>query len=56
MKELNSKNKEFHTYKLKQERSFKLVKHIHTIANLNDIKKQIEDLGHIVTNIWNIKK
>jgi len=29
---------------------------MHATANLDDIKKEIEDLGHIVTNIWNIKK
>jgi len=57
LKELRNKDTEFHIYKSKQERNFKVVfKHIHTIANLNDIKKEIEDLGHIVTNIWNIKK
>jgi len=39
VKELKSRNTEFHTYKPKQERSFK-----------------IKDLGHTVTNIWNIKK
>jgi len=54
---LKNKDTEFHTYKPKQERNFKVVlKHIHAIANLDDIKKEIEDLGHIVTNIWNIKK
>jgi len=44
-------------YKSKQEKDFKIVlKHIHTTANLNDNKKEIEELGHTVTNIWNIKK
>jgi len=55
VKELKSKNTEFHIYKPKQERSFRL-KHIHVTANLDDIKKEIKDLGHTVTNIWNIKK
>jgi len=56
VKELKTKNTEFHIYKLKQE-SFKIVlKHIHATAKLDDIKKEIEDLEHIVTNIWNIKK
>jgi hypothetical protein len=53
VKELKSKNTKFH--RLKQERNFRL-KHIHVTANLDDIKKEIEDLGHIVTNMWNIKK
>jgi len=45
VKELKSKNTEFHTYKSKQERSFKVVfEHIHATANLDDIKKEIE--GH----------
>jgi len=57
MKELKNKSTKFYTYKLKQGKSFKVVlKHIHTTANLDDIKKEIEDLGHIVTNIWNFKK
>jgi len=57
VKKLKGKNTEFYTYKPKQERSFKVVlKHIHATANLDDIKKEIEDLGHTVTNIWNIKK
>jgi len=50
MKELKSKNTEFYIYKSKQERSFRVVlKHIHDTANLDDIKKEIEDLDHIVT-------
>jgi len=35
------KKQEFHTYKPKQERSFKVVlKHIHATVNLDDIKKK----------------
>jgi len=57
VKELESKNTKFHTYKPKQERSFRIVlKHIHATANLDDMKQEIEDLGHKVTSIWNIKK
>jgi hypothetical protein len=33
-----------------------ILKHIHATANLDAIKKEIEDLGHTVINIWNIKK
>jgi len=37
VKKLITKNTEFYAYKLKQERSFKVVlKHIHTTANLDD--------------------
>jgi hypothetical protein len=47
----------FHTYKPKQKRSFTVIlKYIHATANMNDTKKEIEDLGYTVTNIWNIKK
>jgi len=56
VKELKNKNTEFHTYKSKQGRSFKVIlEHIYA-ANPDDIKKEIEDLGHIIANIWNIKK
>jgi hypothetical protein len=57
LKKFKSKNAKFHTYKSKQERSFRVVlKYIHASTNLDDIKKEIKVLGHIVTNIWNIKK
>jgi len=47
VKKLKSKNTEFYTYKPKQERSFKVVlKYIHSTANLDDIKKEIENLGY----------
>jgi len=40
VKELKSKNTEFHTYKPKQERRFKVVlKYIHSTANLTSKKK-----------------
>jgi len=43
VKELKSKNVEFHTHKPKQERSFRVVlKHIHASANLDDIKKRLK--------------
>ncbi|KAH0944412.1 hypothetical protein HN011_006986, partial [Eciton burchellii] len=48
---------EFHIYKPKQERSFRvLLKHIHATTNLDDVKKEIVNLEHTVTNIWNIKR
>jgi hypothetical protein len=44
-------------YKSKQGRSFRVVlKHIHVAAIPDVIKKEIEDLGHTDTNIWNIKE
>jgi len=50
VKELKNKNT---LYKLKQERSFKIVlKHIHAKANLDDIKKEIENLELTIINIW----
>jgi len=46
VKELKNKNIEFHIYKPKQERSFKIVKHIHASeSGLKSIKKEIENLG-----------
>jgi len=33
-----------------------ILKHIHARTNPDDIKKEIEDLEHTVSNIWNIKK
>jgi hypothetical protein len=48
---------EFHTYKLKEERSYRVVlKNIHYSMNPEEIKTEIEILGHTVTNIWNIKQ
>jgi hypothetical protein len=46
VKELKTKNTEFHTYKPKQEKSFRLI-HKYTLQddNLDDIKKEIEELG-----------
>jgi len=57
VKELKTRNYEFHTYKPKQERGFKVVlKYMPPEERTDDIKRDIEDLGHTVTNIWNIKK
>jgi len=52
VKELKSKNMKFHTYKSKQEKSFKVVLKYHNEsiiplnAFFNTIKKEIQDLGH----------
>lgn len=41
------KDTEFHTYKLKQDRSFRVIlKNIHPSANIEEIKAEIEELGH----------
>jgi len=56
MKELKNRDTEFHTYKSKQEKSFKVVlKYIYATANVDDIRKGIEDQGHIVTNQCRVK-
>jgi len=57
VKELKTGNYEFHAYKPKQEESFKVVlKHMPSEERIDDIKRDIEDFGHKVTNLWNIKK
>jgi hypothetical protein len=44
-------------YRLKEERSYRVVlKNMHYSFNLEEIKTEIENLGHTVTNIWNIKQ
>jgi len=51
------RNTEFHTYKPKQERSFRVVlKNIHPSTDLNDIKQSLTDKGHVATNIWYVKQ
>jgi hypothetical protein len=48
---------EFHTYKLKEDRSYKAVlKNMHYSINPQEMKTEIEKLGHTVTNIRNIKQ
>lgn len=57
MKQLEIKHTEFYTYKQKQERSFKVVlKNMHLSTDTNKIIKVLSELGHEVTNIWNIKQ
>jgi len=56
VKELQKRDTEFHTYRLKHERSFRVVlKNIHPSTDFEEIKLSIEELGHQVTNIWNVK-
>jgi hypothetical protein len=54
---LTDKHAEFHTFKPKEERNYTVVlKHMHYSMNPDDIKAEIENLGHKVANIWNIKQ
>ncbi|KAI4474719.1 hypothetical protein M0802_004040 [Mischocyttarus mexicanus] len=54
-KTLKSLNASFHTYQLKQERSFRVVlRNVHHSADLNDLKNELMELGHEVVNISNI--
>jgi hypothetical protein len=47
---------QFHTHKLKGKRSYRAVlQNMHYSTNPEEIKTDIEKLGHTVTNIWNIK-
>lgn len=56
-KALNEKNTEYHTYKSKETRTYRVVlKNIHSSTDIQEIKNCIEDLGHEVTNVWNIKQ
>lgn len=46
----------FHTYQLKSERAYRVViKNLHYSTNINEIKEEIENLGHKVRNIINIR-
>jgi hypothetical protein len=54
---LMDRNTEFHTYKPKQDRSFRVVlKNLHPSTDVNDIKQALKEEGHEATNIWNVKQ
>jgi hypothetical protein len=54
---LAAKGAEFHTFKPKEDRNYRVVlKHMHYSVNRDDIKSEIEKIGHKVANIWNIKQ
>jgi hypothetical protein len=56
IKALADKQTDFHTYKLKEEKGYKVVlKNMHHSISTEDIKEEIEKLNHKVANIWNIK-
>jgi hypothetical protein len=55
-KALLDRNTQFHTYKLKEERTYRVVlKNMHYSIAPEDIKTEIEKLGHKVANVWNAK-
>lgn len=57
LSELEKKNTEFFTYKLKEERSFKVIlRNLHPSVDTEELKKELLERGHEVTNIWNIRK
>lgn len=56
VKQLESKNTEFHTYKPKSERSFKVIlRNMHPSVDPEEIKSELKELGHTATNVWNMK-
>jgi PAX-interacting protein 1 len=57
IKALAEKHTEFHTYQPKENGSFRTVlRGIHYSTDANEIKSEIEKLGHKVINIFNIKQ
>ena len=56
IKALMDRNTEFHTYKPRQDRSFRVVlKNLHPSTDV-DIKQALKEEGHDVTNVWNVKQ
>ena len=54
---LMEKNTEFHTFKPRQVRSFRVViRNIHPSTEVQDIKRALTEKGHDVTNIWKVKQ
>ena len=55
VKGLKEKKKVFYTYQLKTERAFKVViQNLHHTIDTEDIKKALEEEGHIARNVVNI--
>lgn len=53
---LKSSNANFHTYQLKQERPFRVVlRNIHHSADIDELKFELQKLGHEVINVSNIR-
>ena len=56
VKELESKDTQFYTYKPKEERCFKVVlRNMHPSVNQDELTEELNEMGHHVTNIWNVK-
>lgn len=56
VKILNSHNAEYHTYQIKQERSFRIViRGLHSSVDTEDIKIALSGEGHVVRAVLNIK-
>lgn len=56
IKQLEKSKISFHSYQIKQERSYRVViKGLHHSTDVNDIKSQLTALGHKVRNIVNVK-
>lgn len=46
----------FHTYQLKQDRTYRaVIRNLHHTTDIEELKSDIEKKGHLVTNIYNIK-
>ncbi|KMQ85604.1 nucleic-acid-binding protein from transposon x-element [Lasius niger] len=57
VKQLELKETEFYTYRPKHERNFKVIlKNMHYSSDVESIKKALQEIGHVVVNIWNIKQ
>jgi hypothetical protein len=57
IKALMEKNTEFHTYKPRQDRNFRVViRNLHPSTEVNDIKQAFKENGHDVANIWNVEQ
>jgi len=57
IKALMEKNKEFHIYKPRQDRSFRaVIRNLHPSTEVQDIKRALTEKGNEVTNVWNAKQ
>lgn len=57
LKALMEKNTEFHTYKPKKDKTFRVVlKNMHPTTDLKEISNSLAEKGHMVINIWNVKQ
>ena len=57
IKALTDKKTEFHTYKPKQDKAFRVVlKYVHPTTDLAEIKRSVKNKGHEVSSIWNINQ